>query len=117
VTRLVRSTVAALLVVIVAACTTSPTPSPRIPLTREQAIATARGVAGAQLGLAAVVVVSAEAGPFAQFEPDPNGKMSPPPPDRWVWYVVFHESDGMSSSAIIDYVTGAVVEFSIGIAN
>ena len=77
--------------------TASPAASPQ-PLTREQAIATARGFAGVP---PSAVVFKAEAGPFAQFEPDPNGKMSPPPPDRWVWYVVFRESDGMSSSASI----------------
>lgn len=84
------------------------------PLSREQAIAVARRIAGAS---PSAVVVSAEAGPFAQFEPNPNTKMSPPPADRWVWYVVFRESAEISRGAITDYVTGALVESSIGITN
>jgi hypothetical protein len=84
------------------------------PLTREEAIAAARRVAGAS---PSAVVASAEAGPFSQFEPNPNGKMSPPPADHWVWDIVFRESDEISRGAIIDYVTGALVETSIGITN
>ncbi|MGZ6801349.1 MAG: hypothetical protein ACXVGR_16265 [Mycobacteriaceae bacterium] len=79
------------------------------PLTREQAIAAARGFAGVP---PSAVVVSAEAGPFGQFEPNPNGKMSPPPADHWVWSIAFANSD-----AIIDYVTGALIETTRWIAN
>jgi hypothetical protein len=84
------------------------------PLTREQAIAAARGFVGAS---PSAVVVSAEAGPFAQFEPNPNTKVSPPPADRWVWDIEFREPNGIGQGAIVDYVTGALVEASIGIPN
>jgi hypothetical protein len=96
-----------------ASATTNPSASLQ-PLGREQAIAVARRIAGAPLS---AVVVSAEAGPFAQFDPSPNAKMSPPPADHWVWHIEFHDSDGTGWGAIIDYVTGGFVEASIGITN
>jgi len=77
------------------------------PLTKEQAIAVARGFAGVP---PSAVVFKAEAGPFGQFDADPNGKMSPPPADHWVWSIEFGDSGGIMSGAIIDYVTGALVE-------
>jgi hypothetical protein len=83
------------------------------PLTREEAIAAARVFAGA----ATAVVVGAEAGPFAQFDASPNPKMSPPPAGHWVWHIAFRDSSGNYSDAIIDYVTGALVETSRTIAN
>ncbi len=93
----------------------TPNPSASLqPLTREQAIAVARGFAGAP---ASAVVFRAEAGPFGQFDPNPNGKMSPPPADHWVWRIDFRDSGGIISGAIIDYVTGAPVDAYIGIPN
>lgn len=77
------------------------------PLTKEQAIAVARRIAAAP---ASAVVFRAEAGPFGQFDPDPNGKMSPPPADHWVWRIDFRDSGGIISGAIIDYISGAPVE-------
>ena len=82
-------------------------------LTREEAIAAARVFAGA----ATALVVGAEAGPFAQFDPSPNAKMSPPPADRWVWQIEFRDSGGMISGAIIDYISGALVDSYRGIPN
>ena len=93
--------------------TPNPTASPQ-PLTREQAIAAARGFAPAP---ASAVVFRAEAGPFGKFEANPNGKMSPPPADHWVWRIDFRDSGGIISGAIIDYVTGALVDSYIGIPN
>jgi hypothetical protein len=84
------------------------------PLTRDEAISAARVFAGAP---PSAVVVGAEAGPFAQFEPSPNAKMSPPPADQWVWHVEFRDSSGIYSDAIIDYLTGALVETSRAITN
>ena len=83
-------------------------------LTKEQAIAAARVFAGVS---PSTVVVSAEAGPFGRFEPSPNGKMSPPPADHWVWRIVFANSEAIDSEAIIDYVSGALIEVSTGIGN
>lgn len=88
----------------------SATPNPTAslqPLTREQAIAVARGFAGVP---PSAVVFKAEAGPFGQFDANPNGKMSPPPADHWVWHIEFGDSGGIMSGAIIDYVSGALVE-------
>jgi hypothetical protein len=88
----------------------SATPNPTAslqPLTKEQAIAVARGFAGVP---PSAVVFKAEAGPFAQFDANPNGKMSPPPADHWVWHIEFGDSGGIMSGAIIDYVSGALVE-------
>jgi hypothetical protein len=84
------------------------------PLTKEEAIAAARPFAGAP---PSAVVVSAEAGPFGQFDPDRNTKVSLPPADQWVWLVEFRDSGEVSSDVIIDYVTGALVETIRGIAN
>jgi hypothetical protein len=95
----------------------SPTPYPTAslqPLSKEQAIAAARGFAGVPPSAA---VFKADAGPFGQFEPNPNGKMSPPPADHWVWRVDFRDSGGNISGAIIDYVTGALVDSYKGIPN
>jgi hypothetical protein len=100
--------------VLLGACSAqTPSPSPT-PLTKEEAIAVARGLAGAP---PSAVVFRADAGPFGQFEPDPNGKMSPPPADHWVWRVDFRDSGGIISGAIIDYVTGAPVDSYRGIPN
>ena len=84
------------------------------PLTKDEAIAAARGYAGVS---ASAAVVSAEAGPFGQFDPNPNGKMSPPSADHWVWRIEFRDSGAMISGAIIDYVTGALVEVFRAIPN
>jgi hypothetical protein len=84
------------------------------PLSKEVAIAAARGFAAVP---PSAVVVKAEAGPFGRFEPNPNGKMSPPPADHWVWHVQFRDSGGIISGAIIDYISGALVETYIGIPN
>jgi hypothetical protein len=84
------------------------------PLTSEQAIAAARGFAGVP---PSAVVSRAEAGPFGQFEPDPNGKMSPAPADKWVWLIEFRDSGGITSGVIIDYVSGALVDTYRGIPN
>jgi hypothetical protein len=95
----------------------SATPNPTAslpPLTKEQAIAAARGFAGVP---ASAVVFKAEAGPFSQFDANPNGKMSPPPADHWVWRIDFRDSGGITSGAIIDYVSGALIEVSLGIPN
>jgi hypothetical protein len=83
------------------------------PLTKEEAIAAARPFAGAPPS----DVVSAEAGPFGQFDPDRNAKASLPPADKWVWFVEFRDSGEVSSAVIIDYVTGALVETIRAIAN
>lgn len=91
----------------------SPTASLQ-PLTREQAIAVARGLAGVS---PSATVVSVEAGPFGRFEPNPNGKMSPPPADHWVWRIAFGGSGASNSGAIIDYVTGALVYVFMAIPN
>ncbi len=93
--------------------TAKPTASPQ-PLSKEQAIAAARRFAGVP---PSAVVVKAEAGPFGQFDPNPNGKMSPPPADHWVWYIEFRDAAGLVASAIIDYVSGALVETVRGIPN
>ena len=93
----------------------TPNPSASLqPLTREQAIAAARGFAGAP---PSAVVFKAEAGPVGQFDANPNGKMSLPPADHWVWRIEFRDSSGNISGAIIDYVTGALVETYRGIPN
>ena len=93
----------------------TPNPSASLqPLTREQAIAVARRIAGAP---ASAVLFRAEAGPFGQFDANPNGKMSPPPADHWVWRIDFRDSGGIISGAIIDYVTGTLVETYRGIPN
>jgi hypothetical protein len=84
------------------------------PLTKQQAIAVARRIAGAP---ADAVVFRAEAGPFRRFDTNPNGKMSPPPADHWVWRIEFRDAGGIISGAIIDYISGALVETYIGIPN
>ena len=84
------------------------------PLSKAQAIAIARGFAAVPPD---AVVVRAESGPFGLFDANPNGKMSPPPADHWVWLIDFGDSGGISRRVIIDYVSGALVENVIGITN
>jgi hypothetical protein len=84
------------------------------PLSKEQAIAAARGFAAVPQS---AVVVRAEAGPFGLFVANPNGKMSPPPADHWVWLIDFRDSGGIIRGVIIDYISGALVESVIGIPN
>lgn len=85
------------------------------PLTKDEAIAAARGFAGVS---PSATVVSAEAGPFGQFDPNPNGKMSPPPADHWVWRIQFRDAGtNIVAGAIIDYATGALIEVSLGVPN
>jgi hypothetical protein len=78
-----------------------------VPLGRDQAIAIAR-----RLGVATNGIAQAEAGPFRQFEPAPNRKISPPPPYQWVWRVRF-VGPVSTSFVILDYYTGKFVEAGI----
>ena len=77
-----------------------------VPLGRDQAIAIARRFA---LDVGTNGIVQAEAGPFQQFDPDRNAKISQPPPDHWVWRVT---STGQISTCyvILDYYTGQFIE-------
>ena len=77
-----------------------------VPLGRDQAIVLARRF-GLDVGTNGIV--QAEAGPFQQFDPDRNAKISQPPPDHWVWRVT---STGQisTSSVILDYYTGQFIE-------
>jgi hypothetical protein len=85
------------------------------PLTKDEAIIAARGFAGVS---PSATVDSAEAGPFGQFEPDRNDKVSQPPADHWVWDVQFRDAGtNIVAGAIIDYVTGALVDIYLGIPN
>jgi hypothetical protein len=93
--------------------TANPTASLQ-PLSKEQAVAAARGFAGVP---PSALVFKAEAGPFGQFDANLNGKMSPPPADAWVWRVEFRDSGGIIAGAIIDYVTGALIEAYKGLPN
>jgi hypothetical protein len=56
--------------------------------------------------------VQAEAGPLRQFDPDPNPKIAPPPPDHWVWRVRF-VGPISTSFVILDYYTGQYIEAGI----
>jgi hypothetical protein len=78
-----------------------------VPISRDQAIAIAR-----RFGVGTNGIVQAEAGPFRQFEPDPNPKISPPPPDQWVWRIRF-VGPVSTSFVILDYYTGQFVESGI----
>ena len=57
-------------------------------------------------------IVQAEAGPFRQFEPDPNPKIAPPPPDQWVRRVRF-VGPISTSFVILDCHTGQYIETGI----
>lgn len=77
-----------------------------VSLGRDQAIVLARRF-GLDVGTNGIV--HAEAGPFQQFDPDRNAKISQPPPDHWVRRVT---STGQisTSSVILDYSTGQFIE-------
>ena len=86
----------------------------RTGLTRDDAIAAARQFA--PMGESAPVL-SADQGPFGRFDPDPNLKASPPPPDHLVWRVAFAPPGQPSQSVILDYYSGALIEVRTAIAN
>ncbi len=81
------------------------------PLSRDQAITIARRFA---IGVSTNWIVRTTAGPYAQFNPTPNAKVSPPPPDHWVWQVTFDSGRATTSVVILDYYTGTFIETGIG---
>lgn len=76
-------------------------------LSRDQAIAIARRFA---IGASANWIVQTAAGPYRQFNPMANAKVSPPPPDRWVWQVTFDSGQTTTAFVMLDYYTGAFIE-------
>ncbi len=80
------------------------------PLSRDQAIVIARRFAA---GASTNWIVRAAAGPYRQFNPTPNTKVSPPPPDQWVWQVTFDSGHAKTASVILDYYTGNLIETSL----
>jgi hypothetical protein len=81
-------------------------PAPSLLLiSRERAIDIARSL-GPQT--ATSPVLSATVGPFHEFDPSPNGKISEPS-DAEVWHVVFALSGTTNAFIILDGYTGALV--------
>jgi hypothetical protein len=76
---------------------------------RDQAIAIARRFG---VGVGMTGIAQAAAGPFRQFEPDPNPKIAPPPPDQWVWRVRLFGPIS-TSFVILDCHTGQYIETGI----
>ncbi len=91
-----------------------PNPESAKPLARDAAIAAARAFAGVD---AETPIISAEYGPFAQFEPDPNEKNSPPSPDHLVWHVAFGSVHSLTVSVILDFYSSELIELTAGIQN
>jgi hypothetical protein len=90
-------------------------PTSRAALTRSEAVAAAREFLspGESAG-----VLGAEEGQFGHFEPDPNLKASPPPPDTLVWKVVFETGDGdQTRIVILDAHSGDLIEITAAVAN
>lgn len=85
--------------------------SSRLPLSRDAAIAIARGLG---IHTATSPLLSATVGPFHQFGPAPNGKISEPA-DAQVWQVVFAASATSTAFVILDGYTGALVETGLGV--
>jgi hypothetical protein len=97
--------------------TRSPQPSlapTRPPLSRDAAIEAARAFAGIGDD---TPVASAQFGPFGLFEPDPNQKNSPPPPDHLVWRVIFGSTDAPTRGVILDYFSGALIELGAAVSD
>ncbi len=81
------------------------------PLSRDEAITNARRFA---IGVNTNGMVRTAAGPYSQFNPTPNAKLSPPPPDHWVWQVTFDSGRTTTSVVIVDYYTGSFIEMGVG---
>lgn len=94
---------------IASAGTSASTAASPAPLGRDQAIAIARRFG---LGVGMTGIVQTEAGPLRQFDPDPNPKIAPPPPDQWVWRVRL-VGPISTSFVILDYYTGQYIEAGI----
>jgi hypothetical protein len=91
------------------------TPNTRAALTRSEAIAAAREFLSPEESAS---VLGAEEGQFRLFEPDPNLKASPPPPDTLVWKVVFGTGDGgQIRIVILDARSGDLIETTAAVAN